>query len=176
MNGLSEIIMAEHSRAQADFIADIIIKQPSLIDELVDIVFQNIEPVSRRAAWPLRIISDRKIEMVNPFIPSIIQKLTEIDNISIHRSFLAILVNADIPENLHGELLQITSEILLDRGSPVASLIYSADIFYKLTVNEPDLLNELKLMLEEIEPYGTAGVKSKSRHIIKRINKRIGMA
>lgn len=175
MDRLSEIIMAEHSRAQADFIADIVIKQPSLIEELVNIVFQNIEPVSRRAAWPLRIISDRNIELINPFVPAIVQKLTEIDNISIHRSLLAILVKADIPEVHHGELLQITSEILLDKGSAVASLIYSADIYYKIAVNEPDLLNELKLMLEEIAPYGTAGVKSKSRNIIKKINKRYGV-
>lgn len=174
MESLSELIMAEYSRTQADFIADIIIKKPSLLGELIDIVFQNSEPLSRRASWPLRIISDRDIDIVAPFVPKIIQKLPKIDNVAIQRSLLALLVNTPIPEEQHGELLQFTFEILIDKGSPVASLIYSTDIFYKLSVNEPDLLGELKLMLEVLMPYGSAGVKSKCRKTIKKIERRTG--
>lgn len=172
MESLSELIMAEYSRTHADFIADIVIKKPLLLGELIDIVFQNSEPLSRRASWPLRIISDRDTHILEPFVPKIIQKLPEVTCVSITRSLLALLVNTSIPEEQHGELLQFTFEILIDKGSPVASLIYSTDIFYKLSVKEPDLLNELKLMLEDLIPYGSAGVKSKCRKTINKIERR----
>ncbi len=171
MNGLSELIMAEHSRSQADFIADVVLKHPNLISELINIVIADEEPISRRAAWPLRIVSDRNHEIIYPFTPLIIDKLQRIETVSIQRAFLAILINSTIPEDYHGELLQFTSEILLNAGSPVASIIYSADIFYKLSIKEPELLNELKLMLEYQLPFGSAGVKSKCRKIIKKIEK-----
>ncbi len=87
---------------------------------------------------------------------------------------LAVLVEADIPEDRQGELLQYTSEVLTCSDSSVACLIYSMDIFFKLSVNEPDLLYELRLMLEQIIPNGSPGVKNKSRRFIKTINKRIG--
>ncbi len=171
MDSLSDIVMAEHSRSQADFIADIVISRPQLIKELLDIVLLNHEPISRRASWPLRIISDRDNKLLEPYVHIIIEQLPNIDNVAIRRAFLAVLVNVVIPEEYHGELLQFLSEVLINAGSPVASLIYSADIFYKISMDEPELLNELKLMLELLIPFGTPGVKSKCRKTIKKIEK-----
>lgn len=163
--------MAEHSRLQADFIADIVLKKPELIDELIQIVFSNKEPLSRRASWPMRIISDRNAMVLQPYLPFIIEKIPNIKSVSILRAMLAILVNSDIPENHQGEMLQFTSQILINSNSPVALLIYSSDIFYKLSLKEPELLNELRLMLEQLLPFGSAGVKSKCRKILKKIEK-----
>ena len=163
--------MAEHSRLQADFIADIVLQKPELIDELIQIVFRNKEPLSRRASWPLRIISDRNAMVLQPYLPFMIDSILQLENVSILRAILAILVNSDIPESHQGEMLQFTSEILINSNSPVALLIYSSDIFYKLSLNEPELLNELRLMLEQLLPFGSAGVKSKCRKILKKIEK-----
>ena len=171
MNNLSDLIMAEHSRQQADFIADIVLSKPSYLDELLNIVFRNQEPISRRASWPLRIISERDKNILEPYISTIIKRLPEIDNVAIQRAFLAILVNVNIPEENYVELLQFTFDILINPGSQVASLIYSTDIFYKISLNEPDLLNELKLILEQLLPFGSAGVKSKCRKTIKKIDR-----
>lgn len=167
--------MAEHSKAQADFIADIIIKEPSLLLELIDIVFQNKEPLSRRASWPLRKISDRNVKIFEPYVSDIISGLRKVESESIQRSLLALLINVKIPEEYHGEMLQYTSEILLNKGSSIAALIYSIDIFYKLSENEPDLLNELRIIMEELIPYGSAGVRSKCNKTIKKINKKHGL-
>lgn len=61
---LSDIIMAEHSRAQAEMIADIIVQKPILLDELLKIIFADKEPVSRRAAWPLRFIHKKNKQLI----------------------------------------------------------------------------------------------------------------
>ncbi len=74
MNNLSDLIMAEHSRQQADFIADIVLSKPSYLDELLNIVFRNQEPISRRASWPLRIISERDKNILEPYISTIIKR------------------------------------------------------------------------------------------------------
>ena len=78
---------------------------------------------------------------------------------------------SDIPESYHGELLQFASELLLNTGTSVASVIYSLDIFYKLSEGEPDLLNELTLIIHQILPYASAGVKSKSIKTLRKIEK-----
>lgn len=168
--------MSEHSRVHADLISDIVIRDKSLLPELLELVYLNEEPVSRRASWPVRIISEQKPEFFHPYIDSVINNLLKIKSVPIQRAFLGLLINVEIPENHHGDLLQYTSEILINRGSPVAHLIYSADIFYKLSVNEPDLLKELLIMLMELMPYGTPGVKSKCRRISNLIHKKHGIA
>lgn len=166
----------EHAihREQADFISDLIIGKPILLPELLEIIFAKEEPVSRRAAWPLRIISQKDKTIVEPFVPEIIDELESMEIVPILKLLLAVLVVTDIPKDYQGQLLQITSEILTNKGSSVASLIYSMDIFFKLSVNEPDLLNELKIMLEQLLPYGSPGVKNKSTKLIKRINRLCG--
>ncbi len=163
--------MAEHSRAQAEMIADIIVQKPVLLDELLKIVFADNEPISRRAAWPLRFIHEKEKRLLDNYFPIIVIKLPEIKCVATQRNLLYILAYSHIPEFYYGRLLEFTSKVLLNTSSSVASIIYSIDIFFNLSKNEPDLLNELKLMLELLLPNATAGVKSKSMKILKKIEK-----
>ena len=163
--------MAEHSRAQAEMIADIIVQKPVLLDELLKIVFADEEPISRRAAWPLRFIHEKEKRLLENYFPIIVIKLPEIKCVATQRNLLYILAYSHIPEFYYGRLLEFTSKVLLNTSSSVASIIYSIDIFFNLSKNEPDLLNELKLMLELLLPNATAGVKSKSMKILKKIEK-----
>ncbi len=163
--------MAEHSRAQAVMIADIIIQKPFLLDELLEIIFTEKEPLSRRAAWALRFIHERDVRLLDNYFPIIIIKLPEIESVAIQRNFLYLLANSNIPEFYHARLLEFTSIVLLNTSSSVASLIYSIDIFFNISKSEPDLLNELKLMIEMLLPVATAGVRSKSIRTLKKIER-----
>ncbi len=100
---LSEIIMAEHSRSQANMIADIIVQEPALLDELIEIIFANKEPLSRRAAWPLRFIHERNQQLVVPYFPIMIKQLPDVQSIAVQRNLLYVLAYSDIPESCHGE-------------------------------------------------------------------------
>lgn len=168
---LSDIIMAEHSRAQAEMIADIIVQKPELLDELLEIIFADEEPVSRRAAWPLRFIHEKDEQLLISNLPIIVKQLPKVKSIAVQRNLLYILAYSDIPESCQGELLQYSSEVLLNTDSSVASLIYSLDIFYNIAITEPDLLNELKLIIDLLLPNATAGVRSKSMKILRKIEK-----
>lgn len=168
---LSDIIMAEHSRAQAKMIAGIVIQKPELLDELLEIIFAESEPLSRRAAWPLRFIHEKDEKLLPPYIPMIVSRLPNIQTIAVQRNLLYILAYSDVPESCQGELLQYSSEVLINRSSSVASLIYSLDIFYNIAITEPELLNELKLIIELLLPNATAGVRSKSIKTLKKIKR-----
>jgi len=163
--------MAEHSRAQAVMIADMVIQKPSLFDALFDLVFAEEEPVSRRAAWPLRFIHETDKNLFNNYIPIIIVKLPDIKSAAIQRNLLYILANSYIPEYYYGKLLEFISKILLDTGSSVASLIFSIDIFFNISKNEPDLLTELRLIIDFLIPNATSGVRSKCTRTLRKIDK-----
>lgn len=171
---LSELILSEYNRVHADLVADYVIQNPGLLPEMLELVFKLEEPLSRRAAWSLRIVSQKKVGIVEPMVPRIINQIREVNDIPVLKLVLAVLVETEIPEEYHGEVLQFTSEVLIDSNSSIACLIYSMDIFYKLSLKEPDLLNELRLMLEQIIPYGSPGVKNKCGRLIRKITKQIG--
>ncbi len=169
MKRLQEIIMMEHSRSHADILANIIIQNPHLIDDLVEIIFSYSEPLSRRAVWPLRIINDKNRILVQPYLTRIIDELPGISCVSVQRVLLAILASSQIPLSRQSNLLQITSDLMLNSGTPVASLIFSMEIYYKIASEEPELLNELVLMIERLSPDASPGVRSKGRKILNRI-------
>jgi hypothetical protein len=163
--------MEEHSRAQAVMIADIIIKKPLLLKELIEIIFTEEEPVSRRAAWPLRFIHERDISLLYNYLPIIIIKLPEIKSVAIQRNFLYIIAYSNVPEFYSGQLIDFTSKILTNKSSPVASLIYSIDIFFSHSKEYPELLNELRIMIELLLPNATPGVRSKGLKTIRKIDR-----
>ena len=46
-------------------------------------------------------------------------------------------------------------------------------VLYNLSVNIPEIKNELKLLIEDLLPYGTAGIKSRGRKILAKLEKDI---
>ena len=171
---LKELIMQEYSKVHANLVAEYILSKPELMPELLDIIYLFDDPVSKRASWSLKILSEKDSSIIDPYVDLMVDMLPKTNDIPILKLVLATLRMTHIPENKQGELLQFTSEVLTDSGSSIASLIYSIDIFYKLSVKEPDLLNELRIMLEQLIPNGSPGVKNKCHKLIRKINKQIG--
>lgn len=165
METLKNLILAEHSKAQALVIADIVYQKPELLDKLIDFTFANEEPLSRRAAWPLRILSDQKPELLKDRIEEIINHLENIQSSAVLRNILALLIRAEIPENKKMDLLNFSSRAILNPESPIAVIAHSSDIFIKIAADEVILIKELLLMLEQIDPNSSAGIKSKTRQV-----------
>ena len=86
MEELKNLILNEHSKAQALVIADIIQQKPELLKELISYTFANEEPLSRRAAWPLRILNDQNPELLKNRIEEIINHLESIKNSAVLRN------------------------------------------------------------------------------------------
>lgn len=171
METLKTLILKEHSKAQALFIADIIYQKPELVDELIAFTFAQTEPLSRRAAWPLRIIQDQYPELLKDKIDQIIIHLKENHDFAVLRNVLALLISAKIPTEQQGFLLDYTTKIVLDQKSPVAVLVHASDLYIKLADREISLINELILMLDQLRPVKSGGIKAKLTHIYKYLNR-----
>jgi hypothetical protein len=165
MKTLKNLILNEHSKAQALVIADIVRQKPELLEELISYTFANEEPLSRRAAWPLRILGDQNPELLQDRIDEIIDRLESIKSSAVLRNILALLVRTEIPENRKTYLLNFSSQAILNPESPSAVIAHAADIFTKIAGNEIILIQELLLMLKQIEPNSSGGIKSKIKHV-----------
>lgn len=165
MEALKNLILNEHSKAQALMIANIIQQKPELLDDLINYTFANEEPLSRRAAWPLRLLSDQNPNLLKNRINEFIDGLENIKNPAILRNILALIVRTEIPENKKTFLLNYTTETILNPESSTAVIAHSVDLFIKIAANEILLIQELLLMLEQLEPNGSGGIKAKIRQV-----------
>jgi len=65
---LKTLFADETSRANTDFVLNIILQKPVLLNELIDLVSLKEEPFSRRAIWVLDICDEGHPELIEPLL------------------------------------------------------------------------------------------------------------
>jgi hypothetical protein len=168
-----ELLLKGNSRSYTDFVADIVSNRPELVRELWEIYLSTEEPVSRKAAWIIDTASENKPEWVEPFLPELIEKLPFFNHDGLKRHALRMIARMPFPSDLEGDLLNITFEWLLSPLESVAVKMYCIQILYRLSANEPDILQELYDTIEFQMADGTPGFRSIGRKMMREIDKDI---
>lgn len=169
---LKAAILKEHTKPQALFIRDYIGDNQALFDELMTHFFSNEYRVTQRAAWIMSHCVDKYPFLINPHLDNLVHNLEEEKlHDSVKRNTLRLLQAVDIPEKLMGVLVDICFKFLLDLKEPAAIRIFSMQVLYNICLKEPELADELRIVVEEFMPHGTAGFKSRGKRILKGLQK-----
>jgi hypothetical protein len=84
------------------------------------------------------------------------------------RAIFRIFERLEVPEKHLGKLIDLSFKYLSDSNSAIASIVFSLGTISKHLRKYPDLTNELKLILQDMYPRASAGVKSKIRAVVKK--------
>ena len=169
---LKAAILQEHSKAQAIFIRDYIGDNQTLFDELMEHFFSNEYRVTQRAAWVMTHCTDKRPHLINPHLEKMANNLKDKKiHVAVKRNTVRLLQNVAIPEDLMGTVADCCFNFLADPKEAVAVRVFSMSILYELCKKEPDLVGELKLVIEEFMPHGTAGFKSRGKKVLKGLEK-----
>jgi hypothetical protein len=168
---ISELLKDETSRLNTDFVAKIIIEHPPLFDELWKLFIANEEPVSRRAAWVVDVVTEKHPEWIELRLDELVDMIPSFGHDGLKRHSLHILSRSPLPENKLGEIADFCFEWLLKQGEAVATKMYSMEILYRISELEPDLKPELAdtIRMQMIE--GPPGIKCCGRRILERLGK-----
>jgi len=169
---LKEAILKEHSKTQALLIRDYIGDNQALFDELMTHFFSNEYRVTQRAAWVMTHCTEKRPHLINPHLEKMVYNLkAEKIHVAVKRNTVRLLQNVAIPEDLMGTVADCCFNFLANPNETVAVRIFSMSILYELCKKEPDLAGELKLIIEEFMPHGTAGFKSRGKKVLKGLQK-----
>jgi len=168
---LREAILEEHSKAQEDKIARYIGTNSERFDELMQLIFHDEYRVVQRAAYSLKKVGDKYPSMILPYLDQMIPLLRK-DGIHVayRRNSLSIISGVKIPEKHLGELADICFGFLESRQETVAVRVHAIEILAQVCEYEPELSNELKLLIEEFMPHESAGFKARGKRILKKLS------
>ena len=139
---------------------------------LIDLVLEGDDTISKYASWIISHCMERYPHLVLPHIEDLLKNLERVRlNDSVLRSTVKALSMADIPHDLQGYALQHCFDLLLNPKSAVAIQVHAMQTIFNISRKEPDLLQELQMVIEEGLPYGTAAYQSRGRRILKEIGK-----
>lgn len=163
------------SRANTDFVRDIVLNNSGMFDELFKIVIADTEPLSRRAIWSLDYCTEKNPNLLTEHHQiQLINKLQQFSHQGLIRHSLRILARYEIPESMEGETISICFDLLINPKTSIASKAWCMDILYNFSQKETAIKQELIDAIEFQQENASAGIKNKSRRMLRKLYFEIG--
>jgi hypothetical protein len=167
---LNEFLLMEMSRQNTDRVADLVVQKTELFEELFSVYIRNEEPISRRAAWVIDIVSEKHPELIDSRIDEIVKMLPQFSHDGLKRHSLRMLSRSPLPTGDRlGELMTICFDWLLSPSEAVAAKVHCMDILFRISEIEPDLKKELADSIEWRMNEGTPGFKNHGIKVLKKL-------
>src|SRR5690606_26473068 len=121
-----------------------------------------------RAAWILNTVAEKYPMLIAPHIEAMVAKIQEAGvPVAAKRNVIRILQFIDIPEPVHGPVMQICFDWLADPSETVALRCFSMSVLAKLAHIYPEIAPELRLIIEdELSREPTAGFRARARMVL----------
>jgi hypothetical protein len=165
---LRDEILKEHSLTQCKKIAQWVGNDQRKFDELFNLFLNDEYRVTQRAAWPL----GKCVELYPGFMKKNFGKL--INNLrrpglhdAIKRNTIRLLQYVEIPTKYQGQVMDICFGYVESPKEAVAIKAFSLTVLGKLAKDYPEILPEIKLLIEEQLPRQTAAFKSRAKQLLK---------
>lgn len=166
---LRGLVLEEGSKKQVNRILRWLRAEPQRVQWLVELVLENEKKTAERASWPLGYLgSARKVDIV-PYLPQLVDHLSTpgLHN-GVKRNITRMLMYARIPEELHGEVMDICFRMLEDPQEFIAVRANCISILDKLSRQYPEIIPEVLLVIEARMPTLSGGLAARVRRFRKR--------
>lgn len=156
------------SKAQINRVVQQIGDDPEQFRRLVEILDSETAKTSQRASWVLTYCVEKYPELLKPHLKSL---LTILKKPNIHGSLKRNIVRAfqfiDIPKKFQGEVATLCFDFLQDKKEAVAVRVFSMTVLDHLARKNPELKNELHMIVEDNLPWGSPGFRARAKRILQ---------
>jgi len=170
---IRQALLEEHSKKQMMSIAGYIGDDKKRFSELMKLFLGNEYRLTQRAAGVVNICATMYPDLLNGWLEKIIRNLTHSGlPDAVKRNTLRILQFRDVPSKLQGFVAESCFHFLQSSSEPVAVKVFSMTVLANLCKSEPDLQQELKLIIEKQAVHGSPGYLARSRRILKELGRK----
>ncbi len=164
---LREALETEHSKLRTMEIVDYVGDNGERFAELIGIFFGGEYRLAQRAGWSLTYCAERHPELVAPYIYRLVDLLQEKQaHNAVRRNVARLLQFVEIPEKLIGKAYSHCVELFDDQAEPIAVRVFALEVATQIAIHEPELINELQMIVKKHLPHASAGIRSRARKIL----------
>ncbi|MEN8798548.1 MAG: adenylosuccinate lyase [Flavobacteriaceae bacterium] len=173
-----------HSRSMRMEMAELVLHNPGLVRPLLEIGFQNSDPVSPRACWVLEFTARQNLRYLDPHLDLWATRLSVLSHESSIRPMAKICELLVLeyygrsgnkgPSCLAPQHLELIATACFDwliGPHKVAPKAYSMTSLYHLGKDFDWIHAELQLLLENEYSSGSAAFKARARQILSKLRK-----
>lgn len=173
---LKEALDAAISSAQNKRIVEWVGDDRKRFAEVMEFFLNGNLRENQRAAMAVGVVGERHPKLLYPYLEKMLDALEHPNHDAQVRNTLRSLQFIDVPEEHMGRVTNYCFEYLGSPNYPVAFRAFAMTVLYNISVKEPDLMPELKLVIEDVIPHGSAGLKARARNVLAQIEKHLRTA
>jgi hypothetical protein len=164
---LKEALLKEHSKAQCDKIVRYIGNNKERFAELMKLFFKGEYRVTQRAAWPMSYCVRNHPTLIKPYLKKLIDNLEKpAQHDAVIRNSVRLLQDVEIPEDHHGRVMTICFNFIQSNETAVAIKAFSLTILKNLAKQYPEIIPEVKAIIEERWEHETAAFRSRAKKLL----------
>jgi dihydroorotase len=167
--GIRAEILKEHSKQNAEAITQWVSASRQRVGQLMELFLHDEYRVVQRLAQVVGKLADTHPQLIAPHLPQLVQRMNEAGvHVAVKRNVVRTLQYVDIPEALHGEVMNTCFDLLADPNETVAVRAFAMSVLDKLSTQYPEIRQELKVIIEDVLEQGcTAAFRARARMVLK---------
>ena len=164
---IRQALMTEHSKQQTMAIVEFIGEDPKRFAELMKVFFAGDYRLTQRAAWPMNYCAELHPKLILPYLPKLLDCLEREDmHDAVRRNVVRLLQYIEIPKRLTGKVYSHCIDLLDDADQPAAVRAFAMTVATRIAKSEPDLINELRLIVSKHLPHATAAFRARAKQVL----------
>ena len=157
----------EHSKAQCNKIVAYIGNDKKKFAELMKLFFEGEYRITQRAAWPMSYCVRKHPQLINPYFKKLLDKLANPkEGDAVLRNTVRLLQDVEVPEKFHGKLMTLCFDFIQTNETAVAIKAFSLTILKNLSKKYPDIIPEVKTIIEERWDNETAAFRARAKKFL----------
>jgi hypothetical protein len=165
---LREQILLEHSKANCDTIVQWVGSSQQRFDELFALFLGDEYRVVQRAAWPVSYCVEAHPQLIKKHFARLIKKLRQPQlHHAVKRNSVRLLQNVSIPNKYQGAVMDICFGYVAAPQEAVATKAFSLTVLSNLAQQYPEIIPEIKLLIEDQLPHQTPAFRVRARQFLK---------
>lgn len=166
------VLTKSHSKVITDQIVKYVGTSNERFSNLVEVYLKGPYRITQRAAWPLSYCVIENPALIEGHLPKILKFVKQPGNHeSVKRNTVRLLQFIEIPKRFHGQIVDMCFGFLTDPKEPIAIKVFSMTVLANLVKGIPELKEELRIIIEDQLPYGSAGFISRGKKVLKELAK-----
>ena len=164
---LRDEILAEHSKLQTKRITDWVGDDPERFAELMGLFLGDVYRITQRAGWPLSNCIEKHPELIKPYFAKLLKQLERDDvHVAVRRNVVRLLQFVEIPKRYRGKIFEACYNLFADPAQPVAVRCFSMSVAANIAQDQPQLMDELRLVATQHPQVATAGIRARLRRVL----------
>lgn len=165
-------LFIRYSKAGFERIRDRIGSDPKRFAELMTCFFSKEEDLVLRSSWLMSMCVERRPELLLPWLGKILRRTERSDAPeALQRNVVRTLQFVEIPRTHQGRVVNLCLRYLQDPKTAIAVRAFSMTVLADIAQQQPELKQEFILIIEQMLPYGSAGIRSRARKVLHQLRK-----